>query len=419
METPINGENRTDISPFWDRTEELNNPPVGGEVSAVAVPKRKTLFFKFLLASIVLFILAGVYAAYQVYSKRNQIDADKIVLNIDSALFADSGKTKDFKFSISNQNELPLRNVVVEMSYERGRSVGGSLDGVRIPFNFGELSASSIVATSSPIVMFGEEGDIRNVKLVMSYDVAGSNATYNKTLSQNVNIAAPLVTLEITGPTQIINENEFVLNAKIKNVAQNDFVPSVFTFELPTGFVLKRNASSTSQTRIEIDALALGEEKTFQIKGNFKNSIGTARTFRVYASAKADVGEGAQYASARHEMLIVETPITIEPIIKVEQRAEQYASLGKPYILEIKVLNKGEYAIDDLIINVTADKKLRVYDNSIPELKRLNPNTSYTIILDPETIASKKDFKIEVYGKEKGSFETVLLYTGTSSVIVR
>jgi hypothetical protein len=420
METPINDENRTDISPFWDRTEEINNRgnAVGDEVVPAEI-KKKSLFLKFLIGSIILFVLAGAYAAYQVYSKRNQVDAEKIILTIDSALFVDSGKIKDFNFSVSNQNELPLRNVKAELTYERGRSVNGSLDTGRAEFYFGDIEASTLLATSSPMIMFGEEGDIRNVKIVMSYDLSGSNATYNKSIAASVKIAAPLVTLEISGPTQIINDNEFVLTAKIKNVAQNEFVPSVFSFELPTGFVIKRVASSTSQTRIDIDALALGEEKTFQIRGNFKDSVGTARTFRIYASAKADIGEGSQYASARHEMVIVDTPIAINPTIKVEQRDEQYASVGKPYTLEINVANKSDYAIDDIVVNLTVDKKVTVYDGNIPELKRLNPNTSYKIILDPITISSKKDYKIEVYGKEKGSFDTVLLYTGSTSVLVK
>lgn len=412
-------QNRTDISPFWDRTEELNKVPVGGEVQQVEV-KRKSLFFKFLIVSLIVFVLAGAFAAYQVYSKRNQVDAEKIVLTIDSALFVDSGKIKDFNFSVSNQNSLPLKNVKAELTYERGRSVNGSIDTARADFNFGDVDASTLLATSSPIIMFGEEGDIRNIKIVMSYELAGSNAVYNKSIAASVKIAAPLVTLEISGPTQIINDNEFVLTAKIKNVAQNEFVPSVFSFELPAGFVLKRVASSTSQTRIEIDTLALGEEKTFQIRGNFKDSVGTARTFRVYASAKADMGEGSQYASARHEMVIIDTPISVVPVIKVEQREEQYASMGKPYTLELGILNKGEYAIDDMIVNLTVDKKVTVYDgNNVPELKRLNPNTSYKIVLDPVTISSKKDYKIEVYGKQKGSFDTVLLYTGSTSVLVK
>lgn len=412
-------QNRTDISPFWDRTEELNRVPIPGEQQPVEV-KRKSLFFKFLIVSLVVFTLAGAFAAYQVYSKRNQVDAEKIVLTIDSALFVDSGKIKDFNFSVSNQNGLPLKNVKAELTYERGRSVNGSIDTARADFNFGDVDASTLLATSSPIIMFGEEGDIRNIKIVMSYELAGSNAVYNKSIAASVKIAAPLVTLEISGPTQIINDNEFVLTAKIKNVAQNEFVPSIFSFELPTGFVLKRVASSTSQTRIEIDSLALGEEKTFQIKGNFKDSVGTARTFRVYASAKADIGEGSQYASARHEMVIVDTPVSIVPVIKVEEREQQYASMGKPYTLELGVLNKGEYAIDDMIVNLTVDKKLTVYDgNNVPELKRLNPNTSYKIVLDPITISSKKDYKIEVYGKQKGSFDTVLLYTGITSVLVK
>ena len=199
-------------------------------------------------------------------------------------------------------------------------------------------------------------------------------------------------------------------------MAQNDFVPSVINFELPTGFVLKRNASSTNQTHVELDNLTLGDEKTFQIRGNFKNSVGEQRTFRVYVSAKSDQGEGAQYASARHEMSIIDTPVSVDGIIKVESREVRTASIDKPYVLDLKVNNKGNNAIDDITVNVTVDKKTLSWNSNIEELKRLNPNTFYTITLDPNQTNTKKDYKIEVFGKEKGTFDTVLLYTGVFTV---
>lgn len=409
-------QNRTEVSPFWERTEELNNQAsmVGGNITPE--PKKKSLIFKFLIGSLVLFTLAGAYAGYQVYSKRNQVNSDKIVMSLDSSLFADSGKNKDFQFSISNQNDLPLLGVTVDMVYERGRSVNGSIDTVRKNFVFGDVAASSLIATTTNMMMFGQEGDMRNIKIVMSYQVSGGSASYNKSASDNIKISAPLVTLELSGPSQIINENEFVLTAKIKNVAQNDFVPSIINFELPTGFVLKRNASSTNQTNIDLDALALGEERTFQIKGNFKNSTGESRTFRVYASAKADQGEGSQYASANQEVSIIDTPVTIEGVVRVESRVQKTASLGKPFVYDIKITNKGVNALDDIVVNVTTGGKTLTYDNKIEELKRINPNSSYTITMEERLISAKVDYKVEVYGKEKGSFDTGLIYTGTLSV---
>jgi hypothetical protein len=409
-----NNDNRTDVSPFWDRGQELKDAALAGEVAEA--PKRKSLFFKFLVASLVVFVLSGAYAAYQVYSKRNLVSNDKIIFNLDSALFADSGRSKDFQFSVSNQNDLPLLDVKVEVVYERGKSISGSLDTVRQNFSFGDVAAKSLLSTSTPITFFGEEGDMRNINLTMSYKVAGSGGVYNKVSSGSVKISAPLVTIDLTGPSSVINENEFILEAKVKNVAQNDFVPSVINFELPTGFVLKRNASSTNQTHVELDNLTLGDEKTFQIRGNFKNSVGESRTFRVYVSAKSDQGEGAQYASARHEVSIIDTPVSVDGVIKVESREVRTASIDKPYVLDLKVNNKGNNAIDDITVNVTVDKKTLSWNSNIEELKRLNPNTSYTITLDPNQTNTKKDYKIEVFGKEKGTFDTVLLYTGVFTV---
>lgn len=414
MDENIDNPNRTDVSPFWDRSEPVNAVPVVGDQG---LPPKRTFFFKFLIASIVLFVLAGAFAAYQVYSKRNLVSNDKILFAVDSSLFADSGKTKNFQFSVSNQNTSSLLDVSVEMVYERGKSVDGSLDKVRKEFYFGDMSANSILATTTEITFFGEEGDIRNVNLTLSYHVSGSGGTYNKFSDNSVKISAPLVTLDLTGPESVINDNEFILEAKIKNVAQNDFVPSVVSFELPTGFVLKRSASSTSQTRFDLDSLTLGDEKTFQIKGSFKNSLNESRTFRVYVSAKSDQGEGSQYASSRHEVSITPTPVTVDGIIKVESREVKSASVDKPYNLDIRINNNGQNAIDDIVVNITYDKKTSVWSgSSTQELKRILPGTSYTISLNPDQITSKKDYKIEVFGKDKGTFDTAQLYSGVFTV---
>ena len=57
---------------------------------------------------------------------------------------------------------------------------------------------------------------MRNINLTMSYKVAGSGGVYNKVSSGSVKISAPLVTIDLTGPSSVINENEFILEAKVK-----------------------------------------------------------------------------------------------------------------------------------------------------------------------------------------------------------
>ena len=69
------------------------------------------------------------------------------------------------------------------------------------------------------------------------------------------------------------------------------------------------------------------------------------------------------------------------------------ASIDKPYVLDLKVNNKGNNAIDDITVNVTVDKKTLSWNSNIEELKRLNPNTSYTITLDPNQTNTKKTTK--------------------------
>ena len=400
----------------WDHLHDSNSQQ--SNVNMVGSKNRKhSFFFKFFLVAVIILICAFLYAGVQYFMKSNSVSGEKINITTNLPDYTDPGSESTTTITITNDNKTPLENVVLRINYKKGINPNGDPDVVYKDFDIGSLIANSATSTDVSLVFFGQEGEVRTFNAELAYKVAGSNAVFAKSYTKNLTINAPLVTLNIDAFDTIIADHEFTVNIRVKNVGQEKFTPSILTIEVPAGFVIKRAASSTpgsGLTEFKLDNLALGAETSFKVTGYFKNALGQTKNFRGYVSAQKDGGTGASFATVQHQMIIVQEPVDVSYKLKVNNQDVNSATNGVPVDVAMIVNNSSENAIDNISVliktNTGESFKFDEKTNQTDGLLRLTPNAKQDIyftltkLVTPKTIMS-----IEIYGKMRGSLDTVLL----------
>lgn len=386
---------------------ETPEPPVGGgDGSQEEVKKKKSFFFIFFILAFVVFFIAMIFAIWQWSSSKNAISTTNIAISPTLIEYAPSGEILNQNLSVSNNNAVAIDNVVVAVDYVRGQDYQGNQDRVRNEYRFGTLAPGAYIATTTPFVFFGQEGDTRAVSYEMTYTVAGSNTTFSKApVKKNVTISAPAVTLTVTGADQIIDNHEYAFTIAVRNVNQENFTPSILTVEVPTGFKIGVTGGMTGAPNVfKIDTLPIGTEKTFAIVGKFENAVNAQRYFRIYLSTQKGNEVGNTFANAEKAVSILPEPVavTLSPLQNTT-----------PLQAEAVVTNNSNAAIDNVVVTMKSStgEEFTLNSTTHPDLMRLAPNSSARLRFNPTNVTSgSMRYSIKVYGVQRNlSFDTVLL----------
>ncbi len=411
----------------WEHLRDANivNNNIGDtEIPAlenlVEPEKRRPFFFWFFIVGLVLLLLAGSFFGYKYYFDQNKVSSEKISFTNNIADSNDAGVINDYQININNSNKATIKDVKVKTSYQKGYTREGELDTVNLELFLGDIGSGVYLATSSSYLLIGKEGDMRKIKLTLSYKVEGSNAEFSKSFEKEIKIASPLATVKIVGNQNIIEDYESAFIFKVKNLSLKNFIQSALVIESPAGFVIKRNSTSSDENtnRFLIPALKVGEEKEFKITGFFKNSTGQTKNIRGYLSEVNEKEElGSSYAADVLEVNIINSPINYKTEIDVQGEKRGFFTRGKENKLELSIQNIAIDALSEISVILTSKstkEEFRWDNKNIDSLIKINPNQ--TAILSKvffENSSSintgQNNFVLEIYGKRRGEFNSILL----------
>ncbi len=421
----------------WDHLRDANivNNNIGDtEIPAsenlVEPEKHRPFFFWFFIAGLVLLLLAGSFFGYKYYFDQNKVSSEKISFTNNIADSNDAGVINDYQININNSNKAIIKDVKVKTSYQKGYTREGELDTVNLELFLGDIGSGVYLATSSNYLLIGKEGDMRKIKLTLSYKVEGSNAEFSKSFEKEIKIASPLATVKIVGNQNIIEDYESAFIFKVKNLSLKKFIQSALVIESPAGFVIKRSSTSSDENtnRFLIPALKVGEEKEFKITGFFKNSTGQTKNIRGYLSEVNEKDElGSSYAADVLEVNIINSPINYKTEIDVQGEKRGYFTRGKENKLELSIQNIAIDALSEvsvILANKSTREEFRWDNKNIDSLIKVNPNQTAIlskIFLENSSSINtgQNNFLLEVYGKRRGEFNSILLKKSEISIDVR
>jgi len=317
---------------------------------------KTSLFKKFFIFSIACFILAIGYASYMFFVGGNTVSNENIDISILGNAFTAGGEELSLQIGITNKNTSPLELVDLIIEYPKNGGEDFLQDTERFRESLGLIPAGAVRNENQKVVLFGEQGSVRKIKVSIEYRVEGSNAIFVKEKFHEVTISSSPIDLSIEAPTEISPNQDVTLNIKTTLNATKNATDMLLKVDYPVGFqfVSSDIEPAFGNNVWDLGDLAPGVEHKVSISGKMIDVFdGEEKTFRVWTGSRSETDKsviGVIFNSLGHTVFIKKPFIEAKLFVNgVYQR--EYASDTKTKIYgEIRWTNNLDTKINNLEI---------------------------------------------------------------------
>ncbi len=317
---------------------------------------KTSLFKKFFIFSIVFFILALGYASYMFFAKGNTVSIDNIDISVQSNAFTAGGEEYPLLLEIANKNNSPLLLVDLVIEYPKSTQTNLSQDNERLRVSLGTIPAGGIKNENEKIVLFGEQGSTRQIKISLEYRVEGSNAIFVKEKLYEVSISSTPINLSVESPIETTPNQDFSLDVKAALNATKPVSNILLKVDYPIGFQFAsaKPAPSLGNNIWDLGDLAPGAERNISILGKMVDVFdGEEKIFRVWSGSQSATDKSSidvVFNSFEQHVMIKKSSIATRLLLNGSYSRE-YAVDSKTQIEgQIQWTNNLETKVDNLEI---------------------------------------------------------------------
>lgn len=272
------------VSESWSDDENTN----------MKKPPQSKFFKYFFITTIIFFIFAIFFAVYMFMQGSTSVSNDNIDISVLGNSFTEGGSELQLQVEIVNRNksDLELSNLIVK--YPRGAS-DDATDVIRLPReNIGVIPAGGRATKIFKVVLYGDQGSVRNVSIGLEYHPAGSNAIFTKDQSYPVTINSSPLSLLVDAPvsTSVNQSMTFKVTATLNTTLPEE--GAVLTVSYPQGFIFEKSTPSPDSSNYiwDLSGLTQSEPRIITITGHMVGQEGDEQAFHLYAGTKK-VGQQA------------------------------------------------------------------------------------------------------------------------------
>lgn len=267
-------------------------------------------FKKFFIFSLVFFLLTLGYASYVFFFAGNTVSNDNIDISIQGNAFTAGGEELSIIIGITNRNNTLLELVDLIVEYPRGGAKDVTSETENFRESLGSIPAGGVRNENVKLVLYGEQGAIRPIKVSIEYRVQGSNAIFVKEKPYQVTISSTPVNFLVDAPATISPNQNITLNIK-SILNSNKALPNVLVkVDYPLGFKFESaTPPPTAGNNVwSLGDLAPGVDRDISISGNMSDVFeGEEKSFRISSgeASKADKSAiGVVYNSLIHSVAV-------------------------------------------------------------------------------------------------------------------
>lgn len=334
---------------------------------------QNTMFRKFLLGTIVFFVLSIGFGLMMFFGGRNTVSADNIDINILGNAFVSGGEELPLKIELINRNNVSLEFSDLILQYQEGSGSTEELRSDRV--TVGSIPAGGKIEKLITLTLFGQQGTTRDVNITLEYRVKGSSAIFIKEKLYVVNISSTPVNIVVDGP-EVTNTNQDLSWSVTTSLNTDTAVPGMMlVVSYPPGFDFKSATPepSFSNNIWDLGDLSKGAEKKVTINGVLAADAGEERAFNIFTGTKDPDDEqriGTQFNSENYIISIEKPFLDIELGVNSNTSPE---SVGVP----------GQLAEGEIMIKNNSDSKI----TDVEIVAQFSGNA-----FDPETLSSQSGF---------------------------
>lgn len=301
--------------------------------------KRRISFAKkFFIVSILVLIIAALYSSYRLFFSESREDfvARHIDILVVTAPFTRGGEELPVSITITNRNNVTLKNVRAEIEYPRGSEALVRDDFERQLLEMGDIISGAESSKNISVVLYGEQGSSKEIKVTIDYALPDSSLTYVKTGTTSLTISSSPVVVEVDAPKDISPGQLYTLRARITQNTKTLPEGALLNVSYPRDFTVEsvsRAVSYGTGTWI-LETEKDGDYEDLIINGRFSSQEGDERSFRfTIGSARVDDQTSIQtsYVSKTHVVSLTR-PLLDAYILLGNEKAKTIAVNPDSYV---------------------------------------------------------------------------------------
>jgi len=298
--------------------------------------KKITFFGKLLIFSILFFIGSFFLAFYVFYGGINIISTENVDISISGPSSIGGGEELSFQITVQNNNSVNLELADLIIEYPKGTlsSNGENEDLTLIRETLGTVPAGSSSTLIFKSVLFGNEGEIKNILITVEYRAEGSNAIFFKERKYEVLIDSSPIVFIVDTPEKAMAGQEFEINIEISSNSNKVVKNFLFEADYPFGFDFKdSNIKPSYKNNVwNLGDIAPNSNRTLKIEGILEGQDKEERIFRFYGGTEDRDNENviiAKLVSIIEPILIKKSLIGLELVLDGDYSSEHITSSGK------------------------------------------------------------------------------------------
>jgi hypothetical protein len=404
--------------PLSGTSFKLRTPISKSGVMENMTQKPKNSFAKkFFVMSLIVLLLAALYTTYRIFFSESRQDfvSRHIDINITTAPFTRGGESLPVTVSVVNRNNIALVGVKAEIEYPRGSQEESRDDFERQIIELGDIPSGAESTKNINVVLYGEQGSSKKIKVTIDYGLSDSNLTYTKIGESSLTISSSPILLEVDAPKDIAPGQLYTLRVRATQNIKTLPAGALLNIAIPRDFTLEtvsKPATYGVGTWL-IDTEKEGDYDDITLTGRFSSQEGDERSFRFTVGVPLENDQTSiktSYVSKTHVVTLARPMLDIYILLGTE-KAKTIAVNPDSYVQGTLVYrNRYNVAVIDPVFNIqiqgsaldessilplegfydSNNKKILWDKNTNPTLNRIAPGTegrlSFTFRVLPKTI---------------------------------
>lgn len=311
------------------RRNTPGSAPTQWKKPAPKEPKPHTPYFKwFLLGSVGFFILAILVAVVMLLQGGRTVSPRNIDLQVEIPPAIASGDSVRIQATITNTNPVRLPFAELTVTFPEGAHNVQNIS-ERLTYlveSVGPLAPGESKDISFEAVLFGEEGEEKEIKLQVEFRPENSNAIVVTEERYPIVISSAPLTVTLAAPEQVAPGESFTTTITVQTNSEEAVPNAILLLEYPFGYSVRdaTPTASLSDNVWDLGTLRPGEKETIRITGDITGNSGDERFIR--ARIGTDLAQGGEalgvtYMEQDTKVSLVDSQLALS--ISLDGSAEQ------------------------------------------------------------------------------------------------
>jgi len=282
------------------------------------------------------FLVSFGVAFYVFYGGVNIVSTENVDLSIVGPTMIGGGEELSFQVTVQNNNSIDLELADLIVDFPKGTlSADGrfkELTQTREPL--GVVSAGGSITKIFKAVLFGGEGDKKDLIVTVEYRAKDSNAIFFKDRKYEMVIDSSPIGFTINLPNDVMSGQEFEFSVGIISNSTEIIEDLLFIVDYPFGFEFK---SSNMKTVYKNNVWNLGDvqpnsKRVLKIKGILAGQDGEERVFNFYGGMQDGEDENeikATLVSSAESIFIKKTLFGLDLVFDGNYSSGYISSVGE------------------------------------------------------------------------------------------